>query len=102
MARAPAGLRPAGRLCYHRDQMSESRCTTLRTALTFPPVAGDRTNKEGCMALLKIFVGTMYGGSLDVAEQVQPLFEQAGYTVDVLDQLQEAGAKRISLQQLER
>ncbi len=38
------------------------------------------------MALLKIFVGTMYGGSLDVAEQVQPLFEQAGYTVEVLDQ----------------
>jgi flavodoxin len=38
------------------------------------------------MPMLKIFVGTMYGGALDVAEQVRPLFESAGYEVDILDQ----------------
>lgn len=38
------------------------------------------------MPLVKIFVGTMYGGALDVAEQVQPLFEQAGYEVAIFDQ----------------
>lgn len=36
--------------------------------------------------MLKIFVGTMYGGALDVAEQVQPLFEDAGYRVAIFDQ----------------
>ncbi len=36
--------------------------------------------------MLKIFVGTMYGGALDVAEQVKPLFEQAGYEVAIYDQ----------------
>ncbi|ALM52675.1 flavodoxin [Halomonas huangheensis] len=38
------------------------------------------------MPTLKILVGTMYGGALDVAEQVKPLFEDAGYEVQVLDQ----------------
>ncbi|WP_355662175.1 flavodoxin [Halomonas salifodinae] len=38
------------------------------------------------MPTLKIFVGTMYGGALDVAEQLKPLFEQAGYQVTVLEQ----------------
>lgn len=38
------------------------------------------------MPTLKIFVGTMYGGALDVAEQITPLFEQAGYRVTVLEQ----------------
>ena len=38
------------------------------------------------MSMLKIFVGTMYGGALDVAEQVKPLFEQAGYDVAIYDQ----------------
>ncbi|WP_043525887.1 flavodoxin [Litchfieldella xinjiangensis] len=38
------------------------------------------------MPTLKIFVGTMYGGALDVAEQVKPLFEQAGYAVHIYDQ----------------
>ncbi|WP_136246584.1 flavodoxin domain-containing protein [Halomonas borealis] len=38
------------------------------------------------MPKLKILVGTMYGGALDVAEQVQPLFEEAGYTVEIFDQ----------------
>lgn len=38
------------------------------------------------MPILKIFVGTMYGGALDVAEQVQPLFEQAGFEVIIFDQ----------------
>ncbi|GHB09711.1 flavodoxin domain-containing protein [Salinicola rhizosphaerae] len=38
------------------------------------------------MPTLKIFVGTVYGGALDVAEQVAPLFEQAGYRVTVLEQ----------------
>jgi sulfite reductase alpha subunit-like flavoprotein len=28
----------------------------------------------------------MYGGALDVAEQVKPLFEEAGYVVDILEQ----------------
>ncbi|SHK01923.1 Flavodoxin [Halomonas caseinilytica] len=36
--------------------------------------------------MLKIFVGTVYGGALDVAEQVAPLFEQAGYEVSIFDQ----------------
>lgn len=36
--------------------------------------------------MLKIFVGTMYGGALDVAEQVKPLFEEAGYEVAIFDQ----------------
>ncbi|APE32319.1 nitric oxide synthase [Halomonas aestuarii] len=38
------------------------------------------------MPMLKIFVGTMYGGALDVAEQVKPLFEDAGYEVAIFDQ----------------
>ncbi|MDR5905935.1 flavodoxin domain-containing protein [Franzmannia qiaohouensis] len=38
------------------------------------------------MAILKIFVGTMYGGALDVAEQIKPLFEEAGYRVDIFEQ----------------
>ena len=38
------------------------------------------------MPKLNILVGTMYGGALDVAEQVKPLFEQAGYTVAILEQ----------------
>ncbi|CBV42406.2 MULTISPECIES: flavodoxin domain-containing protein [Halomonas] len=38
------------------------------------------------MPMLKIFVGTVYGGALDVAEQVAPLFEQAGYEVSIFDQ----------------
>lgn len=37
------------------------------------------------MPKLNILVGTMYGGALDVAEQVKPLFEQAGYTVAILE-----------------
>jgi len=37
------------------------------------------------MPMLKIFVGTMYGGALDVAEQVKPLFEEAGYEVAILE-----------------
>ncbi|WP_416140724.1 flavodoxin domain-containing protein [Halomonas sp. HK25] len=37
------------------------------------------------MPMLKIFVGTMYGGALDVAEQVTPLFEEAGYSVAIYD-----------------
>ena len=38
------------------------------------------------MSTLKIFVGTMYGGALDVAEQVKPLFEEAGYDVSIYEQ----------------
>lgn len=38
------------------------------------------------MPQLKILVGTMYGGALDVAEQVRPLFEQAGFGVDIVEQ----------------
>ncbi|MDQ7730254.1 flavodoxin domain-containing protein [Halomonas sp. SpR8] len=38
------------------------------------------------MPKLSILVGTMYGGALDAAEQVKPLFEQAGYTVAVIEQ----------------
>lgn len=38
------------------------------------------------MPKLNILVGTMYGGALDVAEQVKPLFEQAGYSVDIIEQ----------------
>ncbi|MDN6322086.1 MAG: flavodoxin [Halomonas sp.] len=38
------------------------------------------------MPKLNILVGTMYGGALDAAEQVKPLFEQAGYTVTVIEQ----------------
>ncbi|TVP48437.1 MAG: flavodoxin [Halomonas sp.] len=38
------------------------------------------------MPKLNILVGTMYGGALDVAEQVKPLFEEAGYAVAILDQ----------------
>lgn len=38
------------------------------------------------MPKLNILVGTMYGGALDVAEQVKPLFEQAGYTVAIREQ----------------
>ncbi|OAZ99404.1 flavodoxin domain-containing protein [Halomonas sp. G11] len=38
------------------------------------------------MPRLSIAVGTMYGGALDVAEQVKPLFEEAGYEVDILEQ----------------
>ena len=38
------------------------------------------------MPKLNILVGTMYGGALDVAEQVKPLFEQAGYAVEIIEQ----------------
>ena len=38
------------------------------------------------MPKLTILVGTMYGGALDVTEQVKPLFEQAGYDVDISEQ----------------
>lgn len=38
------------------------------------------------MPMLTILVGTMYGGALDVAEQVKPLFEKAGYTVAISEQ----------------
>ena len=38
------------------------------------------------MPMLKIFVGTMYGGALDVAEQAAPLFKEAGYETMVLEQ----------------
>ncbi|PJX14017.1 nitric oxide synthase [Halomonas sp. 141] len=38
------------------------------------------------MPKMTIVVGTMYGGALDVAEQVKPLFEQAGYAVTVSEQ----------------
>lgn len=38
------------------------------------------------MSHLNIFVGTMYGGALDVAEQVKPLFEEAGYQVEIREQ----------------
>ncbi|UYF98465.1 MULTISPECIES: flavodoxin domain-containing protein [unclassified Halomonas] len=38
------------------------------------------------MPQLNILVGTMYGGALDVAEQVKPLFEAAGYTVAIKEQ----------------
>ncbi|MFC7368009.1 MULTISPECIES: flavodoxin domain-containing protein [Vreelandella] len=38
------------------------------------------------MPTLTILVGTMYGGALDVAEQVKPLFEKAGYTVAISEQ----------------
>lgn len=38
------------------------------------------------MPQLNILVGTMYGGALDVAEQVKPLFETAGYTVSIKEQ----------------
>ncbi|MFG6666668.1 flavodoxin [Halomonas sp. HNIBRBA4712] len=38
------------------------------------------------MAQLNILVGTMYGGALDVAEQVKPLFESAGYSVAIKEQ----------------
>ncbi|CAH1044773.1 flavodoxin domain-containing protein [Halomonas sp. TD01] len=38
------------------------------------------------MPTLTILVGTMYGGALDVAEQVKPLFEQAGYKVNISEQ----------------
>lgn len=38
------------------------------------------------MSQLKILVGTMYGGALDVAEQVMPLFEEAGYNVEITEQ----------------
>ncbi|KFF50038.1 nitric oxide synthase [Gammaproteobacteria bacterium MFB021] len=38
------------------------------------------------MPRLKIYVGTVYGGALDVAEQISPLFEQAGYEVAVIEQ----------------
>ncbi|MDR5902313.1 MULTISPECIES: flavodoxin [Halomonas] len=37
------------------------------------------------MPKLKIFVGTMYGGALDVAEQVKPLFEEVGHEVVILE-----------------
>lgn len=37
------------------------------------------------MSMLKIFVGTMYGGALDVAEQVKPLFEEAGHEVAIFE-----------------
>nr|WP_285836018.1 flavodoxin domain-containing protein [Larsenimonas suaedae] len=34
---------------------------------------------------MNIVVATVYGGALDVAEQVQPVFEQAGYDVSILE-----------------
>ena len=33
-----------------------------------------------------MLVGTMYGGALDVAEQIKPLLEQAGYDVAIFEQ----------------
>lgn len=38
------------------------------------------------MSRLTILVGTMYGGALDVAEQISPQFEAAGYEVAIKDQ----------------
>lgn len=38
------------------------------------------------MPKLNILVGTMYGGALDAAEQVKPLFERAGYQVEIMEQ----------------
>lgn len=38
------------------------------------------------MPKLNILVGTMYGGALDAAEQVKPLFEQVGYSVNIVEQ----------------
>ncbi|MBZ5487767.1 flavodoxin [Halomonas aquamarina] len=38
------------------------------------------------MPQLNILVGTMYGGALDVAEQVKPLFEAAGFDVSIAEQ----------------
>ncbi|MDG4869372.1 flavodoxin domain-containing protein, partial [Guyparkeria sp. 1SP6A2] len=38
------------------------------------------------MPKMTIVVGTMYGGALDVAEQVKPLFEKVGYAVVVSEQ----------------
>lgn len=38
------------------------------------------------MPNVNILVGTMYGGALDVAEQVKPQFEEAGYDVDIIEQ----------------
>lgn len=38
------------------------------------------------MPQLNILVGTMYGGALDAAEQVKPLFEQVGYSVMLVEQ----------------
>ncbi|WP_106478260.1 flavodoxin domain-containing protein [Phytohalomonas tamaricis] len=38
------------------------------------------------MPNLKIFVATVYGGALDVAEQISPLFEQAGFDVEIFEQ----------------
>lgn len=38
------------------------------------------------MPKLNIYVGTVYGGALDVAEQIKPLFEKAGYDVSILEQ----------------
>ncbi|WP_445621640.1 flavodoxin domain-containing protein [Kushneria sp. Sum13] len=32
-----------------------------------------------------IYVATVYGGALDVAEQIAPLFESAGYGVDIYE-----------------
>ncbi|WP_110687400.1 flavodoxin domain-containing protein [Salinicola aestuarinus] len=37
------------------------------------------------MPKMNIYVGTVYGGALDVAEQIAPLFERAGYDVSILD-----------------
>jgi sulfite reductase alpha subunit-like flavoprotein len=38
------------------------------------------------MPNINILVGTMYGGALDVAEQVKPQFEEAGYDVEIIEQ----------------
>ncbi len=35
------------------------------------------------MADAGIYVATVYGGALDVAEQIAPLFESSGYSVDI-------------------
>ncbi|MCL7930844.1 flavodoxin [Halomonas llamarensis] len=38
------------------------------------------------MPNVNILVGTMYGGALDVAEQVKPQFVEAGYGVEIIEQ----------------
>lgn len=62
-----------------RGRRDSARRMTVVTSEKIPKLSQS-------MPTLKIFVGTMYGGALDVAEQVKPLFEQAGYDVDIFDQ----------------
>ncbi|MFC0268459.1 flavodoxin domain-containing protein [Kushneria aurantia] len=38
------------------------------------------------MPRVGIYVATVYGGALDVAEQVAPLFESAGYSVEIYEE----------------